>query len=109
MNTKRGAARPRIGTAPSDAASRLHVESHSNDATDSSRRLLRGLTAYVTGGRDRTPLDRLTTAARHGRELVENGADRVTVVAALTLAAEAAGLPRRRVEDVLRDVLRGPR
>jgi hypothetical protein len=49
-------------------------------------------------------------AAGYGAELINVGADRVTVVAALTLAAEAAGLPRRRAEDGVRSALpdRGP-
>ncbi|MGY1985450.1 hypothetical protein ACI792_04430 [Blastococcus sp. SYSU DS0669] len=67
------------------------------------------LVRYVIDGRDASPLDRLCRAARDARSLTGSSADRVTVVAALTTAAEAAGLPRRVAEAVLRRTLRGRR
>lgn len=112
VTAKRGRHRPETGTAPSDAAAFTpqNVEHQGSGGTDSSRRrLLAGLVGYVIGGgRDRSALARLTTAAHHGRELVENGADPVTVIASLT-AAEVAGLPRVLAEAVLVPVLRGAR
>ena len=58
------------------------------------------------------PHDEDDAAARLGwaAGMVHAGAGRGTVVAALTLAAEAAGLLRRRAEDVVRSALqdRGP-
>jgi hypothetical protein len=109
VTAKRGRHRPGTGTAPSDAAAFTpqNVEHQGSGGTDRShRRLLAGLVGYVIGGRDRPALARLTTAAHHGRELVENRADPVTVVAALTAAGEAAGLFRVLAEAVLVQVLR---
>jgi hypothetical protein len=42
-----------------------------------------------------------------GRELIAGGGQRVAVIASLTLAAEAAGLPRRVAEAVIGRTLRG--
>ncbi len=106
MKSKRGAARLGTGTAPNDAATRLHVTSEGSDSTDSSRRLLVG---YFATGRDGPVLDRLATAAGHGRELVQRGADRITVVVAQVVAGKAAGLPRRQAEEVVLGTLRGAR
>jgi hypothetical protein len=110
VTTKRGAARPGTGTAPSNpaASTPTHVDHQGRSRTYSStRRLLAGLVDYVPSGRDRPALDRLTTAAGHAAELVDAEADRVAVVASLPLAGEAAGLPRRRAEAVVRPALRG--
>ena len=73
---------------------------------DTSVRALDSLVGYVTGGQDRTPLDRLYAAARDGRALMHAGADQVTVIAALVVAAEAVQVPRRVAEAVLRRTLR---
>jgi hypothetical protein len=70
---------------------------------------LPALVQYVTGGGDRPPLDRLHSAARDGRELIKVGTQQVAVVASLTFAAEAAGVPRRVAEEVLLRTLRGAR
>ncbi len=82
---------------------------HDRTAGTDGSAALAALVGYVIHGRDRTPLDRLCWAAREGRSSVEDGADLVTVAAALTTAAEAAGLPRRVAEGVLRRTLRGGR
>jgi hypothetical protein len=82
---------------------------HGTAATDSPARLLPPLLGYVTGGRDRPALNRLRTAAVHGRELVGRGADRTGVIFRLTLAAEIAGVARRDAEAVVRAVLGGAR
>ncbi len=84
-----------------EAAKPLNVGHQGTDGTDSSRRLLFALVGYVTGDRDRPAIDRFTTAA----EVVNTGADRVAVVASLTLAGEAAGVPRWCAEDVVRSAL----
>jgi hypothetical protein len=74
---------------------------------DTSVRALDSVVGYVTGSQDRTPLDRLHVAARDGRALMHAGADRVTVSAALVMAAEAVGVPHQVAEAVLRRTLRG--
>lgn len=76
---------------------------------DSSVRAPDSLVGYVTGGQDRSPLDRLYSAACDGRALIDAGADRTTVIAALVVAAEAAGVPRQVAETVLRRTLRSAR
>ncbi len=88
-----------------EAAKPLNVGHKGTDGTDSSRRLLLALVGYVTEGRDRSAIDRFSTAAGHAAELVNTGADRVAVVASLTLAGEAAGVPRWCAEDVVRSAL----
>ncbi|MDP9460844.1 MAG: hypothetical protein M3Q22_11570 [Actinomycetota bacterium] len=108
--TRNGAARPPLSTEDRadirETAAKLTASTSDDTAgTDNSGRLAT-LVSYVIENRDRTPLDRLCSAARHGRELIEDGADRVTVMAALTTGAEAAGLPRRVAEAVLRRTLR---
>ena len=50
---------------------------------DSSVRALDSLVGYVTGGQDRSPLDRLCAAARDGRARVGTRADPMPVIAAL--------------------------
>ena len=70
---------------------------------------LNSVVGYVTGGQDRIPLDRLCAAARNGCALMHAGADRVTVIAALVVAVEAAEVPRQVAEAVLRWSLRDAR
>jgi hypothetical protein len=57
--------------------------------------------------RDGSPLDRLRTAAQGGRELIAAGGQRVALIASLTAAAEAAGVPRRDAEKTMIAALRG--
>jgi hypothetical protein len=97
---RRGPSSPKLDPHPdaTEAAKPLNVGHQGTDGTDSSRRLLVALVGYVTEGRDRPAIDPFTTAA----ELVNTGADRVAIVASLTLAGQAAGLPPRCAEDVVR-------
>lgn len=109
----RGAAPVDHRNRPQDAeiaTAAKQVTSHTDNKTypDSSA-ALPALVEYVTRGTDRPALDRLHSAARDGRELIEGGAQRVAVIASLTLAAEAAGVPRRVAEEVLLRTLRGAR
>jgi hypothetical protein len=106
---RRGPSSPKLDPHPdaTEAAKPLNVSSQHTGGCDRNRRLPPPLLADVTHGRDRTPLDGLTTAAGHGRDLIDAGADRVAVVTALVLAAEAVGAPRNRAEDVVRAALRG--
>ncbi len=108
----RGAARLSHRTASQDtenATATTQVTSRVENMAgpDSSVRALDSLVGYVTGGQDRSPLDRLHVAACDGRALMHAGADRVTVIAALVVAAETVGVPRQVAEAVLRRTLRG--
>ncbi len=106
----RGAAPADHRNRPQDtetAAAKLTASTSDDTAGADTSGGLATLVGYVIDGRDRTPLDRLCWAAREGRSSVEGGADRVTVVAALTTAAEAAEVPRRVAEEVLLRTLRG--
>lgn len=95
-------------TAPQEtAAARLTVSTSDDNARTDSSKPLSQLVGYVISGRDNTPLNRLYTAAKLGRGLVEVGVDRVSVAASLTLAGEAAGVPRRVAEAVVGKVMRG--
>ncbi|SET33179.1 hypothetical protein [Geodermatophilus poikilotrophus] len=109
--TWNGAARPPLSTEDradtrETAAAKLTASTSDDTAGADSSGRLAALVAYVIDGRDRLPLDRLCSAAYDGRAAVEDGADRVAVIAALTAAAEAAGVPRRVAEAVLRQTLR---
>ena len=86
------------------AASHDHGTAHPDSSAG-----LPALVQYFAGGTDRPALDRLHLAAVRGRAMVEDGAQRTAVIASLTLAAEAAGLPRVVAEAVQRRVLRGAR
>ena len=70
---------------------------------------LPALVEYVACGTGRPALDRLHAAAWDGRELIESGVGRTTVITALVAAAEVAGLPRRVAEEVLLRTLRSVR
>ncbi len=106
----RGAAPAHHRNRPQDtetAAAKLTAPQSDDMAEADTSPRLAALIGDIIHGRDRTPLDRLCWAAREGRSSVEGGADRVTVVAALTTAAEAAEVPRRVAEEVLLRTLRG--
>jgi len=80
----------------SDAADKNAAQATLTDA-------VRDLAHHHGDGR---PLDRVTDHADRLRPHVQAGAiDRVTVVAALTLAAEAACVSRREAEAVIRTEL----
>jgi hypothetical protein len=108
LDKRRGPSSPKLDPHrdATEAAKPLKVGHQGTDGNDSSRRLLVALVGYVAEGRDRPAIDRFTTAAEHAAELVNTGADRVAVVASLTLAGEAAELPRWCAEDVVRSALR---
>ncbi len=91
------------------AAKQATSHHHGTAGTDGPARLLPSLLGYVTGGRDRPALDRLRTAAGHGAELIECGADRTGVAFRMVLAAEVAGVARRDAEAVVRAALGGAR
>jgi hypothetical protein len=106
----REAARLSHRTASQDtenATATTQVTSHIEPmaGADTSVRARDSVVGYVTGGQDRTPLDRLHVAARDGRALMHAGADQVTVIAALVVAAETVGVPRQVAEAVLRRTL----
>ncbi len=100
---------PGEGGRAGDAAATQYVTRQSTAGTDGPARLLSPLAAYVTGGRDRPALDRLRTAADHGRELVHRGARITDVAFHLILAAELVGVGRPDAEAVLRLALAGRR
>ena len=102
-----GAARPPLSTEDradtrEAAAAKLTAWTPDDTAGNDSSVRLAALVGYVIEGCDHTPLVRLCSAARDGREVTEGGVGRTTVIA----PAEAAGLPRRMAESVLRRMLR---
>jgi hypothetical protein len=107
-SNEKGAAPARTAPHTQDPAAARLTGSRASQGTASGPALA-ALVGYITGGTDRAPLDRLCAAARDGRALIDGGVDRTTVVAALVVAAEVAGVPRRVAEAVVARTLRGAR
>jgi hypothetical protein len=104
-----GPASADTGNRAQDAATTLHNvtwKSSAEGAREARQRELGPLVWHVTGG-DGPPIDRLRTAARCGRELIAAGGQRVALIAALTAAAEAAGVARRDAENIIGETLKG--